>query len=40
MDLLTAEVMERAGWSEVPSTSEAPITREIVSEDFDLRVQG
>jgi predicted ATPase len=40
VDHLTAEVLERAGWSEVPSRSHPPITREIVSEDLDLRVQG
>jgi DNA-binding SARP family transcriptional activator len=39
VDQLTAEVMERAGWSEVPSRSAPPITREIVSEDLDLRVR-
>jgi hypothetical protein len=40
VDQLTADVMERAGWSEAPSRSVAPITREIVSEDLDLRVRG
>jgi predicted ATPase len=40
VDQLTAEVMERAGWSEVPSRAHPPITREIVSEDLDLRVRG
>ncbi len=40
VDQLTAEVMERAGWSEAPRRATAPVTREIVSEDFDLRVRG
>jgi DNA-binding SARP family transcriptional activator len=40
VDQLTAEVMERAGWSEAPSRATAPITREIVSEDLDLRVRS
>src|SRR6476661_861858 len=40
VDQLTADVMERAGWSEAPSRSSTPITREIVSEDLDLRVRG
>jgi len=39
VDQLTADVMERAGWSEVPSRTAPPITREIVSEDLDLRVR-
>jgi DNA-binding SARP family transcriptional activator len=39
VDLLTADVMERAGWSEAPSRAAPPITREIVSEDLDLRVR-
>ena len=41
VDHLTADVLESAGWSEPPRTSPAlPITREIVSEDLDLRVRG
>ena len=40
VDQLTAEVMERAGWSEAPRRAAAPVTREIVSEDLDLRVRG
>jgi predicted ATPase len=40
VDHLTAEVMERAGWSEAPSRKAVPVTREIVSEDLDLRVRG
>ena len=40
VDQLTAEVMERAGWSEAPSRKAMPVTREIVSEDLDLRVRG
>jgi hypothetical protein len=40
VDHLTADVMERAGWSEAPSRAAAPITREIVSEDIDLRVRS
>jgi predicted ATPase len=40
VDQLTADVMERAGWSEAPSRSATPITREIVSEDLDLRIRG
>jgi hypothetical protein len=34
-------VLERAGWSEAPRSAGAlPITREIVSDDLDLRVRG
>jgi hypothetical protein len=40
VDHLTADVMERAGWSEAPSRAATPVTREIVSEDLDLRVRG
>jgi len=40
IDLLTAEVMERAGWSEAPSRKAMPVTREIASEDLDLRVRS
>jgi DNA-binding SARP family transcriptional activator len=41
VDQLTADVLEKAGWSEPPRrAAPLPITREIVSEDFDLRVRG
>jgi DNA-binding SARP family transcriptional activator len=41
VDHLTADVLERAGWSEPPrSGAPLPVTREIVDEDLDLRVQG
>jgi hypothetical protein len=41
VDLLTADLVESAGWSETPQASVAlPVTREIVSEDLDLRVRG
>jgi DNA-binding SARP family transcriptional activator len=40
VDQLTADVMERAGWSEAPTRVTAPVTREIVSEDLDLRIRG
>ena len=41
VDVLTADVLERAGLSEAPRTSgPLPVTREIVSEDLDLRVRG
>jgi predicted ATPase len=41
VDQLTADVLERAGWSEPPRHSAPlPITREIVSDDLDLRVRG
>ena len=40
VDRLTADVVESAGWSEVPGLAPLPVTREIVSEDFDLRVRG
>ena len=38
----TAEVLEVAGWSEVPATlaRAIPVTREIVREDLDLPVKG
>jgi hypothetical protein len=40
VDQLTADVLETAGWSEPPRPSASlPITREIVSEDLDLRVR-
>jgi hypothetical protein len=38
---LTAEVLEMAGWTEPPAElRRAPITRELVTEDLDLRVRG
>ena len=38
---LTAEVLEVAGWSEAPAgPRRMPITRELVTEDLDLRVRG
>jgi DNA-binding SARP family transcriptional activator len=38
---LTAEVLEVAGWSEAPAgIRRMPITRELVTEDLDLRVRG
>jgi hypothetical protein len=37
---MTAEVLGRAGWSEPPPAAALPLTRQIVSEDLDLRVQG
>jgi predicted ATPase len=41
VDRLTADLVESAGWSEAPQASVAlPVTREIVSEDLDLRVRG
>ncbi len=41
VDRLTADVVESAGWSETPQVAAAlPVTREIVSEDLDLRVRG
>ena len=41
VDKLTADVLESAGWSEPPRVSAPlPVTREIVSEDLDLRVRG
>jgi DNA-binding SARP family transcriptional activator len=40
VDALTAEVLERAGLSEAPRPSgPLPVTREIMSEDLDLRVR-
>ena len=41
VDQLTSDVLERAGLSEAPRPSgPLPVTREIVSEDLDLRVRG
>lgn len=40
VDRLTADVLERAGWSEAPTRGAAPVTREIASDDLDLRVRG
>ena len=41
VDQLTADVLELAGWSEPPRTTPPPpVTREIVTEDLDLRVRG
>jgi hypothetical protein len=40
VDRSTAELLERAGWSEAPPRSAPPVTREIVNEDLDLRVRG
>lgn len=40
VDRRTADVLERAGWSEVPVLAGRPLTREIVTEDLDLRVRG
>jgi predicted ATPase len=40
VDRLTADLLERAGWSEPPERPAPPVTREIVSEDLDLRVRG
>jgi DNA-binding SARP family transcriptional activator len=39
---LTADVLEAAGWSEIPPLTKlgGPITRELEREDFDLLVQG
>lgn len=39
---LTADVLEKAGWSEAPPLAKlgGPITRELVREDFDLPVRG
>jgi DNA-binding SARP family transcriptional activator len=39
VDRLTADVLERAGWSEAPSRAAPPVTREIASADLDLRVK-
>ena len=40
-DALTADVLERAGLSEPPRLSgPMPVTREIVSDDLDLRIRG
>lgn len=41
VDRLTADVVESAGWSEAPpGSTPVPVTREIVSEDLDLRIRG
>lgn len=41
VDRLTADVLERAGLSELPTPpGPLPVTREIVSEDLDLPVRG
>jgi DNA-binding SARP family transcriptional activator len=39
---LTADVLEAAGWSEIPPLTKlgGPITRELEREDFDLPVRG
>ncbi|MEA2724546.1 MAG: hypothetical protein QOH59_2317 [Gemmatimonadales bacterium] len=39
---LTADVLEAAGWSEIPPLTKlgGPITRELEREDFDLMVKG
>jgi hypothetical protein len=39
---LTAEVLEAAGWSEIPPLTKlgGPITRELEREDFDLPIRG
>ncbi|HEY7636081.1 MAG TPA: AAA family ATPase [Gemmatimonadales bacterium] len=38
---LTAEILEMAGWTEAPpGARRTPITRELVTEDLDLRVRG
>lgn len=40
VDRMTASVLEKAGWSEPPQvTAPLPATREIVTEDLDLRVR-
>ncbi len=40
VDRRTADVLEQAGWSEVPRLAGRSLTREIVTEDLDLRVRG
>lgn len=40
VDRRTADVLEQAGWSELPQVTGRPLTREIVTEDLDLRVRG
>lgn len=40
VDRRTADLLERAGWTEPPERTAPPVTREIVSEDLDLRVRG
>jgi DNA-binding SARP family transcriptional activator len=40
VDRRTADLLEQAGWSEAPERPARPVTREIVSEDLDLRVRG
>jgi DNA-binding SARP family transcriptional activator len=39
VDRRTADVLEQAGWSEAPMPSGRAMTREIVTEDLDLRVR-
>jgi DNA-binding SARP family transcriptional activator len=40
VDRRTADVLEQAGWREAPGGQAQPVTREIVTEDLDLRVRG
>jgi predicted ATPase len=41
VDRRTADVVESAGWSEIPAgLAPLPVTRELASEDLDLRVRG
>jgi predicted ATPase len=40
VDRKTADVLEQAGWREAPRGTAPPVTREIVTEDLDLRVSG
>ena len=40
VDRRTADVLEKAGWREAPRGMAIPVTREIVTEDLDLRVRG
>ena len=40
VDGRTADVLEKAGWREAPPGAALPLTREIVTEDLDLRVRG
>jgi predicted ATPase len=40
VDRRTADVLEQAGWREAPGGRAPPVTREIVTEDLDLRVRG
>jgi len=39
---LTADVLEAAGWSEIPPLTKlgGPITRELEREDFDMPVRN